>query len=87
MNWLAHIFLSPPNIENQLGNLLADLLKGRTWDDMSEGMRAGIQLHQAIDSFTDSHPCWKNSVRSLGDVGHLRGVVVDLAYDHMLSRN
>ena len=29
MNWLAHIFLSENKIDFQLGNFLADQLKGR----------------------------------------------------------
>ena len=33
MNWLAHVFLSENNIEHQLGNLLADPLKGRAWEE------------------------------------------------------
>ncbi len=31
MNYLAHTLLSKSNIEFQLGNLLADPLKGKRW--------------------------------------------------------
>jgi acyl carrier protein phosphodiesterase len=29
MNWLAHLFLSQPQVEVRLGNILADLVKGK----------------------------------------------------------
>ncbi len=29
MNWLAHLFLSKPKIEDRLGNVLGDLVKGK----------------------------------------------------------
>lgn len=56
MNWLAHTLLSSKSIEYQLGNLLADPMKGRWWPGVSDEMVAGFQMHTAIDSFTDSNP-------------------------------
>lgn len=87
MNWLAHLHLSEPCIHFQLGNLLADLMKGQAWEGIHPGTRNGFERHKAIDAFTDSHPLFKQSVSRLGDAGHLRGVVADLAYDHFLSRH
>ena len=87
MNWLAHLFLSGPDIRVQLGSLLADVKKGREWEGMSEAFEAGLTLHRKIDSFADSHPVFKQSKERLGKSGRLRGVVVDLVYDHMLARN
>src|SRR5437868_12558243 len=56
MNWLAHVFLSEPDVECRLGNLLADLVKGKARQAMSPRFRRGLACHQAIDAFTDYHP-------------------------------
>lgn len=87
MNWLAHVALSPPDTEHQLGNLLADFLRGRKWPGMSPALRDGLRLHQRIDAYTDAHPCWRQSRDRLGETGLLRGVVIDVVYDHMLTRH
>jgi acyl carrier protein phosphodiesterase len=86
MNWLAHIYLSTDSIEFQLGNLLADTLKGRSWDKASAEFKKGLQCHLAIDHFTDNHHIVKQSKKRLAHKGHLRAVVIDLLYDHFLSR-
>lgn len=86
MNWLAHIFLSERNIESQLGNLLNDVCKGRAWQGAPEKIRQGMKMHQMVDAFTDSHGRFSNSKSKLGR-GHLRGVVVDLTYDLLLTRH
>jgi acyl carrier protein phosphodiesterase len=87
MNWLAHIFLSENHIEYQHGNLLADLLKGRGWHGASSQFNAGLSMHQSIDDFTDSHPLVMKSTSRLGQKGYLKGVVIDVTYDHLLLRN
>ena len=85
MNWLAHVFLSPPAIEYQLGNLLADTTKGRCWPHAHPDICHGMALHQAIDTFTDAHPEVRESKRLLASKGALKGVVLDVLYDHFLS--
>lgn len=87
MNWLAHLFLSEREAHFQLGNVMADALKGRRWEGMDARTAAGIELHYAIDRFTDEHPLFQRSKRRLGERGFLRGVVVDLAFDHFLTRH
>jgi acyl carrier protein phosphodiesterase len=87
MNWLAHIFLSENNAEYQHGNLLADFLKGRSWEDASEAFNSGLRTHQAIDLFTDTHPLVSKSQSRLGARGYLKGVVIDIVYDHLLVKN
>ncbi|MEH6347193.1 MAG: acyl carrier protein phosphodiesterase [Bermanella sp.] len=86
MNWLAHIFLSEYNIESQLGNLLNDACKGRAWPGASNQLKQGMQIHQQVDAFTDAHENFKKSKLLLGR-GHLRGVVVDLSFDLLLTRH
>ena len=87
MNWLAHIFVSADSIDYQLGNLLSDPLKGRPWPGASEFTRHGFAMHRLIDRFTDKHPAFINSKSRLGDSGFLRGVVIDMVYDHLLLRS
>lgn len=87
MNWLAHVFLSENHIEHQLGNLLADPLKGRAWDEATDMFKKGLQTHLHIDTFTDSHPLVRQSKRRLKDKGHLKGVVIDIVYDHLLTKH
>ena len=87
MNWLAHIFISENPIDYQLGNLLADPLKGKVWKGCSEKFAQGINMHACIDSFTDRHPCVIRSKSRLGAHGYLRGAVVDIAYDYLLLKN
>ncbi|MEA1879958.1 MAG: ACP phosphodiesterase [Campylobacterota bacterium] len=85
MNWLAHVFLSQKNIEHQLGNLLTDPLKAKAWDGASDAFLRGIENHLRIDSFTDAHSIVSSSKKILTHRGHLKGVVLDVLYDHFLS--
>ncbi len=87
MNWLAHSLLSKKDIDYQLGNILADPLKGVAWPGASQPMVHGMRMHRAIDKFTDKHPVVSTSKSRLGDDGHLKGVVLDLLYDHFLSQS
>lgn len=86
MNWLAHVYLSEPDVEFRLGNLLADLVKGRDRAGMSARFLDGVRRHQAIDCFTDAHPVVHRSrARIGGQYRHLTGILVDVFYDHFLA--
>lgn len=85
MNWLAHIVLSRRDVEFQLGNVLADPLKGRAWPGASPAVIEGMLMHKAIDRFTDAHPQIAIAKSRLGGSGLLRGVALDVIYDHFLS--
>lgn len=86
MNWLAHALLSEPSVEFRLGNLLADLVKGRARDGMPAEFLRGAACHQAIDAFTDSHPLVHRSRARMGEeYGHLTGILVDVFYDYFLA--
>ena len=87
MNWLAHTLLSKKNIHYQLGNVLADPLKGKTWKGADEALLHGMKMHRSIDKFTDKHPILTSSKARLGAQGHLKGVVLDILFDHYLSNN
>lgn len=86
MNWLAHAWLSEPDIEFRLGNLLADIVKGTDRNTMSPAFLAGVRRHQAIDAFTDWHPVVHRSrARLIGAHRHTSGILVDVFYDHFLA--
>ena len=87
MNWLAHIFISKNSIDYQLGNLLADPLKGKSWDGASAHVQDGFRMHASIDSFTDSNKFVLKSKSRLRKKGYLKGVIVDIAYDYLLLKN
>lgn len=88
MNWLAHVFLSEPGTGFQLGNLLADVVRGPQRESMSAEFIRGAACHKAIDAFTDAHPVVKRSRARVGSE-HRRfsGVLVDVFYDHYLARD
>ena len=88
VNWLAHVFLSEPNVEFQLGNLLADVVRGEQREAMSADFVRGAACHKAIDAFTDAHAVVKRSRARIGSA-HRRfsGVLVDVFYDYCLARN
>ena len=87
MNWLSHIFISKNSIEYQLGNLLADPLKGKHWDGASDLTQEGFKMHCKIDVYTDANKNVLKSKSRLGKKGYLKGVVIDIAYDHLLLKN
>lgn len=88
MNWLAHVFLSEPSAQFQLGNLLADVVRGPQRDAMNADFVRGAACHKAIDAFTDAHPVVKRSRARIGSE-HRRfsGVLIDVFYDYYLARN
>ncbi len=68
-----------------MGNVLADTLKGRSWEGATNEVQKGMRLHQHIDRFTDMHPIVSEAKSILAPKGHLRSVAIDLLYDHFLS--
>jgi len=89
MNFLAHLYLSGHNPEVMTGNFMGDFVKGRNLQERFRPMIAkGIELHRAIDAFTDSHDTVAQSKKRLWPTyRHYAGVIVDIYYDHFLARN
>ena len=88
MNFLAHLFLAGAQPLEQLGNLAGDFVKGRSLDLYHPDIQKGIQRHRAIDSHTDKHPRvlaakQRFSVRRR----RVAGILLDLSFDHFLSRH
>ncbi|GFO53742.1 ACP phosphodiesterase [Geomonas sp. Red276] len=86
MNYLFHLYLSGDDPDLLTGNFMGDFVKGRLDDRFPPAIRAGIELHRAIDSFahTDLH-FNQSRLRIAPSFGLYRGVLVDLFYDHFLA--
>ncbi|MEJ0028951.1 MAG: hypothetical protein WDO15_00545 [Bacteroidota bacterium] len=89
MNFLAHLSLSDNEPKLMLGNFMGDFVKGRNLASKFEPLIvSGIELHRAIDHFTDTHKVVQQSKKRLdGKYGHYSGVIVDVFFDHFLSVN
>ncbi len=88
MNFLAHLILSPPNELVQLGNFVADAVKGKYSASMPEAMIDGIKLHHSIDEYTDKHPVNREMRKLLNpDFRKYSGVVLDIYYDHFIAQH
>lgn len=88
MNFLAHIYLSGNNPRIMVGNFIGDFVKGRYPQEKFEpDIARGIEVHRAIDAFTDTHPVVRKSkLRLRPTYRHYAPVIVDVFYDHFLAR-
>jgi acyl carrier protein phosphodiesterase len=88
MNWLAHLYLSPPHVEVRLGSVIADWVKGGDRAHFDHNFQIGFVLHQKVDLFTDQHDVVKRSqARIRPPFMRFAGVLVDVFYDHFLARD
>ena len=65
VNYLAHIYLSFDNKPRAVGNFIADAVKGKQYLKYPDEIQKGIQLHRAIDTFTDQHEAFKKANKNL----------------------
>ena len=88
MNFLAHIYLSGEDNYIKFGNFIADWVKGKKYEAFPEKIKKGILLHREIDSFTDSHPIFRETTKKLRPFYKKHaGIVADILYDHFLASN
>lgn len=88
MNFLAHIYLSGNNDLIKIGNFMADGIRGKDYQAFPPDIQKGILLHRAIDTFTDAHPLFRQGTKRLHEkYHHYAGVILDVFYDHFLSKN
>lgn len=86
MNFLAHTYLSFGNNDAIVGNLVADMIKGKQIDSLPESIQKGIMLHRQIDAFTDKHDINKSTKNIFAkSVGRYGASFLDVAYDHYLA--
>ena len=88
MNFLAHAYLSFGQEEILVGNFIADFVRGKDIEKYPKKVQLGIQLHRAIDTYTDSHPLVKQ-VQSflIPRFGHYSRVISDVFFDYFLAKN
>jgi len=92
VNYLAHLFLSPPGEDAMLGSLMGDFVKGPLTnvtisERYSTEMTRAIALHRKVDSYTDSHPVVRDSWNRVSkERRRFAGVMVDIFYDHFLAK-
>jgi acyl carrier protein phosphodiesterase len=88
VNFLAHLYLSGNDKDLMIGNFIADAVKGKELENYDIEIIKGIQLHRAIDTFTDHHPLFKQSSDLIREKqGKFSGVVMDIFFDHFLAKN
>jgi acyl carrier protein phosphodiesterase len=86
MNFLAHLYLSGNDPFLQLGNFIADHVKGRAIELVDPAVRKGIMLHRKIDAFTDVHPSvMQSKIRLRTNFHKYAPVIADIFYDHFLA--
>jgi acyl carrier protein phosphodiesterase len=88
MNYLAHAYLSFGNSNVLVGNMISDYIKGKKQYDYPAAIQAGIQLHRAIDAFTDTHAATQN-IKELfkSDYRLYAGAFADVVYDYFLAND
>jgi acyl carrier protein phosphodiesterase len=86
MNFLAHLYLAGEDEGLIVGNFIADSVKGSAFNNYSERIAKGIQMHRSIDFFSDTHPVYRQTVHRLAPTyGKFSGVITDMFYDHFLA--
>lgn len=87
VNFLAHLHLSGDDEAMMVGNFIGDFVKGRNLEaQFDKGIARGVELHRAIDEFTDRHAIVKQSKGRLWSTyRHYSSVIVDIFYDHFLA--
>jgi acyl carrier protein phosphodiesterase len=86
MNFLAHAFLSFDDQNFLTGNMISDFVKGKKKFDYPFSIQKGIELHRAIDEFTDFHPVTAKAKEFFRP--HYRlysGPFIDIVFDHFLA--
>lgn len=88
MNYLAHAYLSFNHPQILVGNLVSDFVKGKQQFLYSNFIQKGIQLHRAIDAFTDVDTATQKAKQLFKpQVGLYAGAFVDIAYDYFLAND
>ena len=88
MNWLAHLYLSEPNPQFRVGNLLPDLASAARLAHLPDDFQKGIRRHRQIDRYTDAHPRVHACVsRFPPPYRRFGGILTDVYFDHILARD
>ena len=86
MNYLAHAYLSFNEPHILVGNMISDFVKGGKKSVYAASIRKGMELHHAIDSFTDNHPATARAKEFFRPHYRLYSApIMDIIYDHFLA--
>ncbi len=86
MNYLAHLYLSDHSPQWLVGGLMGDFVKGRLRGKLPASVEAAVRAHRRLDVFTDRDPAARASRGRIDPrFRHLRGILVDVFYDHFLA--
>ena len=78
MNYLAHAYLSFGEPDILIGNMISDFIKGKKQFDYLLPVQKGIQLHRAIDEFTDFHAVTKEAKQLLKPANRIGTIICSL---------
>ena len=88
MNYLAHAYLSYNVPHLLVGNMISDFVKGAQKSVYVASVQKGIELHRAIDSFTDDHPATAKAKKIFRPHYRLYSApIMDVLYDHFLAND
>jgi len=88
MNYLAHAYLSYHVPHILVGNMISDFVKGAQKSVYVVSVQRGMELHRAIDSFTDDHPATAKAKQIFRpDYRLYSGPIIDVLYDHFLAND
>lgn len=88
MNYLAHAYLSFNRPGILVGNMISDFVKGKKKYSYPEEVLYGIDLHRAIDDFTDSHAVTKSAKQIFQPhYGLYSGAFMDIVYDYFIAND
>jgi acyl carrier protein phosphodiesterase len=86
VNYLAHAYLSFDIPDILAGNMISDFVKGKRKLDYPPSIRSGIDLHRAIDNFTDVHAAVREAKECFrSEYGLYSAPLTDVAFDHFLA--
>ena len=88
MNYLAHAHLSFNQPHILVGNMVSDFVKGRKKYLYAASIQKGMELHRAIDTFTDEHPATAKAKAFFRPHYRLYSApIMDIVYDHFLAND
>ncbi len=85
MNYLAHFQLAWPEPGLLAGALEGDYRKGPLRGQLPAQVERGVQLHRAVDAYTDQHAVIEDLRREFPPgLRRYAGILIDLGFDHFL---
>ena len=85
MNYLAHLYLTYPDIPMSLGNLIGDMVRPRDLHLLDDSVRYGVMAHRAIDWYVDRHDAMRALTTQLRPAHRKYApVVLDIVMDYIL---